>query len=93
MYKTLDFRKLFSDIRQLFTPSAIGLEDYEMTRNKFANGDEKTGKSFRNKMNEYIDGNTSGVNSMIFTEDLKQILHIAKPTDEDLNLIRKMLLR
>lgn len=42
---------------------------------------------FRNKMQEFVEQE----NSMIFTDDLKTMMHLAKKTPEDLELVYKML--
>lgn len=64
----------------MFTPSALGIDTYLNTRKRireqFANYSDK----FRSKMNDFV----SDSKNMIFTEDLKNIVHIAEPTDLDL---------
>ncbi|XP_045777230.1 pentatricopeptide repeat-containing protein 2, mitochondrial-like [Maniola jurtina] len=64
----------------LYSPSAIGIDSYLNTRKRikeqFANHSDK----FRTKMNDFV----SDSKNMIFTEDLKNIVHIAEPTDLDL---------
>ncbi|CAH2235018.1 pentatricopeptide repeat-containing protein 2, mitochondrial-like [Pararge aegeria] len=69
----------------LYSPSALGIDGYLNTRKRikeqFANYSDK----FRTKMNDFV----SDSKNMIFTEDLKNIVHIAEPID--LNLVVKMI--
>lgn len=64
------------------------MDGYNLTRDKvkqqFANMSEK----FRTKMSEYVDN--SDPKSMIFTEDLKNMLHLAE-CNEDVDLVIKMM--
>lgn len=43
---------------------------------------------FREKMHDFVENDQ---NSMIFTEDLKNMIHLADPSEKDLQLLEKML--
>ncbi|XP_075981569.1 pentatricopeptide repeat-containing protein 2, mitochondrial-like [Anticarsia gemmatalis] len=74
-----------TNVRYLFAPSALGIDGYLQTRKRskeqFASFTEK----FRTKMNDFV----ADSKNMIFTEDLKNMVHLAEPTD--LELITKMI--
>nr|XP_021198169.2 pentatricopeptide repeat-containing protein 2, mitochondrial [Helicoverpa armigera] len=74
-----------TQVTNLYSPHALGIDGFLQTRKKakeqFTNYSEK----FRSKMNEFV----SSKDTMIFTEDLKNMLHLAEPTD--LNLILNMI--
>lgn len=76
--------------RTLYSPAALGVDNYTNTRERiktqFANVEDK----FRSKM---LDFATRDSNSMIFTEDLKHMIHLVEENDEDLDLVRKMMLK
>jgi pentatricopeptide repeat domain-containing protein 2 len=58
----------------------------DRTKTQFVNLADK----FRTKMLEFSDPNSS---NMIFTEDLKNMVHLADATSDDLNLVHKMMTR
>lgn len=68
--------------QHLYSISALGIDGYlqarKRVREQFANFSDK----FKNKMTEFA----SDSKNMIFTEDLKNIIHIAEPADIDLVL-------
>lgn len=74
-----------TQVKYLYSPSALGIDGYYQTRKRskeqFANLTDK----FRAKMNDF----TSDSKNMIFTEDLKNMVHLAEPTD--LELVMKMI--
>ncbi|XP_063855830.1 pentatricopeptide repeat-containing protein 2, mitochondrial-like [Scylla paramamosain] len=76
--------------RQLYTPAALGLDQYTHlrtdTRARFASGVD----SFKAKMREILTKNDT---AMIFTEDLKNVLHLAEGNEEDMKLVRDMAIR
>ncbi|XP_059060824.1 pentatricopeptide repeat-containing protein 2, mitochondrial-like [Achroia grisella] len=76
-----------TQVNQLYSPTALGIDGYlqarKRTKDQFANFTDK----FRSK----IDGFVTDPKSMIFTEDLKNMVHMAEPTDLELllNMIKK----
>lgn len=78
----------FSGIRFLFAPAALGLDNYSAMRNRtkvqFVNLAEK----FKTKMLEFSDPSSS---NMIFTEDLKNMIHLAEDKADDLDLVYRMM--
>ncbi|CAB3231623.1 unnamed protein product [Arctia plantaginis] len=73
----------FTHVNCLYSPASLGIDGYLLTRKRskeqFANFAEK----FRIKMNDFA----SDSKNMIFTEDLKNMVHLAEPTDLELVLI------
>lgn len=76
-----------TQIKTLYSPSTLGIDGFLLSRKRckeqFTNYSEK----FRTKMSEFV----SSDNAMIFTEDLKNMVHLAEPTDLKLilNMIQK----
>lgn len=64
----------------------MGLNGYENARLNFRNQFLNVESDFRAKMHQVCDSE-----SMIFTEDLKSMLHLAQKKPEDIELIIKML--
>jgi pentatricopeptide repeat domain-containing protein 2 len=58
----------------------------DRTKIQFVNLADK----FKTKMLEFSDPNSS---NMIFTEDLKNMIHLAEDTSGDLNLVYRMMKR
>ncbi|CAH0713364.1 unnamed protein product, partial [Brenthis ino] len=84
----LPYRRIHvTQAQQLYAISALGIDGYlqsrKRTREQFSNFSDK----FRTKMTEFV----SDSKNMIFTEDLKNMIHIAEPSDIDLvlNMIKK----
>lgn len=79
----------YSDKRNLYERAAIGLDKYEFYREKLANQFSDTDKQlFRERMTSFADPESS---SLIFTEDLKQIVHMINDDEADLTLVEKMM--
>ncbi|XP_027843290.2 pentatricopeptide repeat-containing protein 2, mitochondrial-like isoform X1 [Aphis gossypii] len=75
--------------RSLYERAAIGLDKYEFFREKIQNQFSEPDKQlFRERMNSFADPES---NSLIFTEDLKQIVHMAGDNETDLTLVEKMM--
>lgn len=75
--------------RSLYERAAIGLDKYEFFREKIQNQFSEPDKQlFRERMNSFADPES---NSLIFTEDLKQIVHMAGDNETDLILVEKMM--
>jgi pentatricopeptide repeat domain-containing protein 2 len=58
----------------------------DRTKTQFVNLVDK----FKTKMLDFSDPNSS---NMIFTEDLKNMVHLAEATSDDINLVFKMMKR
>lgn len=73
----------------MYERAAIGLDKYEFFREKiekqFSDSDKLL---FRERMNSFADPESS---SLIFTEDLKQIVHMVGDNEADLTLVEKMM--
>lgn len=69
-------------VQQLYAPAALGIDGYLHARRRikeqFANFTDK----FRTKMTEFVGDSKN----MVFTEDLKNMVHIAEPSDLELCL-------
>ncbi|XP_076293301.1 pentatricopeptide repeat-containing protein 2, mitochondrial [Lasioglossum baleicum] len=74
-------------VRYMYTEKALGITSYESTRQIYRNQFISIESTFRSKMKEVCDS-TDGV---IFTEDLKAMLHLIQKNEDDLVLIRKMI--
>lgn len=72
----------------LYSPASIGIEDYTKNRQKYDLKDDYFDK-FQEKMKDYCSGNDP--TSMIFTEDLKQFIHVTSGSDEQLSLAVQMM--
>lgn len=75
--------------RNLYERAAIGLDKYEFFREKIENQFSDSDKLlFRERMKTFADPESS---SLIFTEDLKQIVHMVGDNEADLTLVEKMM--
>lgn len=75
--------------RNLYERAALGLDKYEFFREKVNNQFSDQDKQlFRERMNSFADPES---NSLIFTEDLKQFVHMVGDNETDLTLVQKML--
>lgn len=73
----------------MYDPAAIGLDKYSFFRDKLSNQySEAESQTFRERMDSFADPEST---SLIFTEDLKQIVHMIKDTETDLTLVEKMM--
>jgi pentatricopeptide repeat domain-containing protein 2 len=88
----LCFTKVIQNLlykRNLYERAAIGLDKYEFFREKVDNQFPESDKQmFRDRMNSFADPES---NSLIFTEDLKQIVHMINDNETDLTLVQKMM--
>ncbi|CAG9123777.1 unnamed protein product [Plutella xylostella] len=71
-----------SKVQCLYAPSAIGVDAYLQTRKRVKEQFVSYSEKFRNKMNEFV----GDEKNMIFTEDLKNMVHLAEPADLQLVL-------
>lgn len=74
-------------MQQLYAPSALGIDGYLQTRKRIKEQFSNFSDKFRTKMLDFV----SDSKNMIFTEDLKNMVHLAEPTDLELvtNMIKK----
>ncbi|XP_014213902.1 pentatricopeptide repeat-containing protein 2, mitochondrial [Copidosoma floridanum] len=81
---------MFNASRPLYSANSMGINGYlnarEYVKSQFHNIDHM----FYNKMKDFVDKKED---SMIFTEDLKTMLHICEKKMEDLELLYKMLIK
>lgn len=84
----LSFSFLFSyAVYCLYSPASLGIDGYlqsrKRTKEQFANFADK----FRSKMKDFV----TDPKNMVFTEDLKNMAHMAEPTDLELivDMIKK----
>jgi len=77
----------FAACRFLYSDQSLGLQGYENARLNFRNQFLNVENTFRSKMEEVCNTDSS----MIFTEDLKSMLHLAQKKPEDIELLVKML--
>ncbi|XP_015592233.1 pentatricopeptide repeat-containing protein 2, mitochondrial [Cephus cinctus] len=83
-------KKIFNDgSRSLFTQASLGLDGYINTRENVKRQFFNVEDNFRKKMKEFVDVETN----MIFTEDLKAMLHLAGKNTEDIDLITRMMIK
>ncbi|KAL1463571.1 hypothetical protein WDU94_015311 [Cyamophila willieti] len=81
---------LGSGVRFLYSSEALGLVSYANSREKAALQFQDLREKFYQKMFEFSD---PASHNMVFTEDLKHILHLAENTDTDLKLVKQMLIK
>ncbi|KAI5709651.1 hypothetical protein M8J76_014154 [Diaphorina citri] len=77
-----------SGIRLLYSAEALGLDGYKNSREKTALQFQDLKDKFHQKMTEFSD---PASNNMVFTEDLKQMLHLAE--EKDLELVKQMIIK
>lgn len=77
----------FIACRFLYSDKSLGLQGYENARLNFRNQFLNVESTFRTKMQEVCDTESS----MIFTEDLKSMLHLTQKKPEDIALLVKMI--
>ena len=74
----------------MFTLEATGVEAYEKQRSRTQTQFTGMIDKFREKMREFT---LSDSTNMIFTEDLKNMVHIIENRPDDLTLIHQMMKR
>lgn len=76
-----------TQVRTLYSSVALGVDNYLQRRKKVKEQFVNFSDNFRTKMNEFVNDSKN----MIFTEDLKNMVHLAEPTDLELvlNMIKK----
>lgn len=84
---TLLKSNFLNSCRFIYSEKSLGLQGYENARLNFRNQFLNVEDTFRTKMQEICNSDSN----MIFTEDLKSMLHLAQKKPEDLELLVKML--
>lgn len=72
----------------MYARATLGLDTFVQQKKQVLNQMANITEKFKEKMQTYTDDEHS--KNMIFTEDLKNMIHIAE-SDEDLNLVVKMI--
>lgn len=87
LLKNLQRKSSLKGYRQLFTPAALGLESYLQNKEKTElQFNVNMRERFRERMGQVL---VSESHNMIFTEDLKNAVHLAT-TEEDVSLVLGM---
>nr|CAD7456607.1 unnamed protein product [Timema tahoe] len=77
--------------RHLYSDAVLGVDNYVRTRERIQTQFATMSEKFKSKMIEFSEPSSS---NMIFTEDLKNMVHLVeKDSSDDLNLVIKMLRR
>lgn len=74
-------------VRFIYAEKSIGVTAYENTRLLFRNQFMSIEDTFRSKMQEACDKE----DGVIFTEDLKAMLHLAQKNEDDMKLVLRMI--
>lgn len=74
--------------RSLYAAAALGMNGYEMVREKTKTQHLHNVDNFKRKMKQFAEGSAT---NMIFTEDLKNIIHLVDDTAEDKKLLLDMI--
>ncbi|XP_053688016.1 pentatricopeptide repeat-containing protein 2, mitochondrial-like [Sabethes cyaneus] len=75
-------------VRNLYSASVLGLDGYENYRQKTSTQHLHNIDNFKRKMREFVAGSNT---NMIFTEDLKNVIHLVENTPEDKQLLLDMI--
>lgn len=74
----------------MYSLESLGLDSYVNGRKKASLQFQDLREKFYEKMNEFSDPVS---HNMVFTQDLKHILHLAENKEEDLKLVKQMILK
>jgi len=77
-------------VRSLYAAQSLGVDGYEKQRERTTNQFAGMTDKFREKMKDF---STNESKNMIFTEDLKNMVHLIGDSPEDLKLVRQMMKR
>jgi len=83
-----DFKKACTPCRTLYSLNSLGVDGFTEKREKVKEYFSKDADKFRAKMTDFVENQQ---NSMIFTEDLKNMVHLADSNQADLELLEGML--
>lgn len=72
----------------MYSLNSLGVDGFVDKRQQVKQFFANDGEKFREKMIDFVENDQ---NSMIFTEDLKNMVHLADPVDNDIQLLEKML--
>ncbi|XP_060828197.1 pentatricopeptide repeat-containing protein 2, mitochondrial-like [Bombus pascuorum] len=76
-------------VRCLYTERDLGVSSYENTRYQFRNQFMTIENTFREKMQDICQNE----NGMIYTEDLKAMIHLAQANETDMQLLNNMIMK
>uniref|UniRef100_A0A2M3ZA17 Putative pentatricopeptide repeat-containing protein 2 mitochondrial n=1 Tax=Anopheles braziliensis TaxID=58242 RepID=A0A2M3ZA17_9DIPT len=76
--------------RSLYSAATLGVDGYAAYREKTRTQHLHNVDNFKRKMREFVSGSTT---NMIFTEDLKNIIHLLDNTTEDKQLLKDTIAR
>uniref|UniRef100_A0A1E1WQC4 Pentatricopeptide repeat-containing protein 2 n=1 Tax=Pectinophora gossypiella TaxID=13191 RepID=A0A1E1WQC4_PECGO len=66
-----------SQVKHLYSPAALGIDGYLNSRKKIKEQFTNFSEKFRTKMTDFV----MDPKNMVFTEDLKNMVHMAEPAD------------
>lgn len=75
-----------NNVRTLYAPAALGIDGFLFAKEKIKSQFTNSVDKFKEKMTEF----SQESNSMIFTEDLKNMIHLAD-NEKDLVLVNNMI--
>ncbi|GAB0094645.1 pentatricopeptide repeat-containing protein 2, mitochondrial [Sergentomyia squamirostris] len=78
------------DCRTLYAPATLGIDSFRLVQEKIRTQFTNMTDRFRKKMTEFSDESST---NMIFTEDLKNMIHLAENRKDDLDLVQKMVMK
>lgn len=81
-------RHVVQQLRQLYSPSSLGIIEYQNVRDRYKNMKPEILQSFLLKMEEVRADQT--IANLVFQDDLKQLVHIVK-NDDDIKLFEDLL--
>lgn len=84
---SIDIKKA-SPCRSLYSLNSLGVDGYVDKREKVKQYFSNDADKFRGKMIDFVENDQT---SMIFTEDLKNMIHLADSKDGDIELLERML--
>lgn len=74
----------------MYSPAALGLDGYLRTREQINMQFREMADRFKTKMKDFSEPDSV---NMVFTEDLKHMVHLATDNEEDLKLIEDMMVK
>lgn len=76
-------------MRQLYAHQTLGLDGYLQSQERIKMQFNNMTDKFKAKMTDYVTESPS--KNMIFTEDLKNMIHLAENTESDIQLVINMM--
>lgn len=74
----------------MYSPAALGLDGYLRVREQVNMQFREMAERFKTKMKEFSEPDSV---NMVFTEDLKHMVHLAQDNEEDMKLIEDMMVK